>query len=476
MAFSMQTTAFASIVPDQDDEIVVEECLAQAVLETGDSARETALMGTGAVTETALTSAAPLATAASVSENPTLWSTRETPEYIWPCFRYAALEGKHIVDGKEVIVSVNNDPSGTCRNSYYDLMDYGSGVVSSNVFKLNEDHYLIVIYTVKDDGLDGTVSDGALNYATTSSNLEYEPVVTFSGRIYSPSNTKKSGTKNNYIKYEASLIKFDAKTRKTEIICNTLSANSKAKYDFKVKAKVKNTKYATVSRNANAKGDYDKIQTIYNKSGELEPYFTIQVQASGKFKDYGNLIKAYKKTISSHKFKFQIRRGVFGGANPELVSDANLRKEYAQGGKHGDDFKDREVTSGNEAYTYHGFGVLNVSTTTKKIKDPTNPKSLKIRYVTTRIKNKDKYYNLVVKKSTSAPLIKGDCYLESLKLDNGDYAVVVRPAGNFEENGACPIYRNVNYEKVKGSGKYVTELRGGFYMSDNAFYINALDE
>ncbi len=482
----------------------------------------------------------------SISSDCFYWNAIEDEEYMssyfngWqeaiPAGEKKHFDSDHLIDGKPVTVSYNygddwsygehgtssrvsnwlriRQPEPDKKTVTYEYMcsDFDAGV-SSNVFKLDGTHYLMVAYR-----LEGFPE---LNKGTNV------PVAVFNGKKYVDTSKAVHGKidkNNSVIVAEAALVEQTAGSA-PKLIANTMSTNGAKKPGpmISLTIKPKNNLYANVSMNRIVDEKFNDlghlpIQNVNLKDGAY-PYFTISVKFDKALKDQSKNLKKsadiFGATLNKAEFKFDICRNSFAEYNPNLVSltqedikteDHHFDGKY--GFRHiypgpnfdeyyvGDDYTDygpdyTGIDVADKGYwigqrdlwTDNGIkiGSLDLFTDATKVGKNGLPVYLintegeYIRDINSKGWSKKKTYTIYKLKA------KKD--YEVSTLEGG--AVLLKPTGNFEGDGA--IFRNVEYTIPGDAGRSyngksitkdtkVTELRMGIYNSKtDHWYCDSVD-
>ncbi len=293
----------------------------------------------------------------SISSDCFYWNAQEDGDYMakyflaWDEAHEAGekkhFDSEHLIDGKPVTISYNYtdgyyyaweagyDDSNLASFDWDEAWEFDPekkiykfkgikdadfyGGVSSNVFKLDDTHYLMVAYRL-DNAFD-------LNAGTNV------PVVAFNGKKYvdtskAPTNGKMD--KNNSVIYAEAALVEQTPGQAPVLLANSMSKNGAKKPGdmISLTIKPKNNLHANVSMNKSWDKDgndlgYLPIENVNLKSGAY-PYFTISVKLDKALKDQKKGLKKgtdmFGKTLSKAEFKFDICRNSFAEYNTDLVT------------------------------------------------------------------------------------------------------------------------------------------------------------
>lgn len=471
----------------------------------------------------------------SISSDCFYWNAIEDEEYMAKYFldweeaseagEKKHFDSDHLIDGKPVTVSYNygdydaQEAGYDYSNlSYFDrdaawekdnekkiwkfkgVKDaYFYGGVSSNVFKLDDTHYLMVAYKLY-DWID-------LNAGTNV------PVVAFNGKKYvdtskAPDNGKID--KNNSTIYAEAALVEQTPGNAPVLLANSMSNNKAGKPMINLTIKPKNNLHANVSMNDISDKDgkwlgYQPIENVNLKSGAY-PYFTISVKLDKELKDQKKNLKKsvdiFGATLPKAEFKFDICRNCFAWAdftsvtqteiettdhnwngdlgfrhvypNPNFrdIDDYDYPGEYSA--EWGEWIAERYLRTDNKDIGYidlftdatkvgkNGLSAYLINTEGEYVKEISSKGwSKKKNYLTYKLKNKKDY---------EVSELMTDVYL-------------FKPIGDFEGDGV--IFRNAKYTVPAGqtyNGKVlkkdteVSELRMGIYNAEtNHWYCDSVD-
>ncbi len=465
----------------------------------------------------------------SASSNCYYWTAYEDP-WMAKCFVGYSQGGEssptltaksdHIVNGTPVAIS-ENQGGGKSLAEYYgryiayahnfyndkdELTGFGAHFydgVSSNVFKLDETHYLMVAYRL-------------INSINLNANTRV-PVVPFNGLHYldvSKTAYKRGVDKNNCtIAVEASLVEQQAGKAPT-IIANSLSSNASGKKPkplISITVKPKNNIYANVSMNSLWNDDkwigYPAIQNPYLKAGD-HPFFTITLKLDSSLKNYTAALKTAvnqaNETVAKAEFEFDICRNQFADAYFDTLSPNDINGDYHEtraysshigfrhtypnleedaylngtgmAAGHGQWMADRQIILHNyEKNDGQAIGSISLFTDAKKLGNKMPPV-----YLLNTLTNEEV-------KITGSRITKNRAFTSYKLKDGMDYkssslaggCILLEPMGNFEGDGA--IFRNVEYtvpagfydnynHKTYAKDTTITEVRCGVYNEKTKNY------
>ncbi len=371
--------------------------------------------------------------------------------------------------------------------------------VSSNVFELGNDAYLIVAYGF-------TAQTRGLNH--NGSNI---PVVMFNGKKYldvskAPTNGKMDKN-NSYLRVEAAIVTQKAGEAPV-LVANSLSKNTagkKLKDMISIKVNPKNNQYANVSMNYLEDKDgnnigFPAIENPYLKSGAV-PYFTVSIKTDKSLKEYS--LKSAKDgagtDLKKAQFRFDICRNTFAKWTYGTLSAGSIDKdrdhwwddEEAEGFRHAypgaaDPWGEDNVWNNQGHLIYYRniltdiigarvetpLGRLDLITDAKKI-GKTVPVYIRMTRGEETEKTTATTYDYSHKYLTYKLTQKKDYNVESLP--NG--VLLLTPYGNFEGDGAT--FRNA--EVTGYDGKKYSQVRCGIAKLDSSlkpvnYYVDSIGE